>query len=367
MTLLLNSDDIEPLLTPQLVLDALEEVLADLDRGHAANMLGREVVLGRIDREVPDARPGHVYHGLEVQSATAPKISTASLRVKSDILHWPEVNGAFRRKKFPGAPGGLYCGFVILFDTNTGAPVALMPDGLIQRMRVGATSALGSKYLSAPEARTVGIIGAGFQAETQIRTLLPVRDIQEIRIFSPTPQSRESLAERMSAEFDVTFVPVSSASEAAKGAQIIHAATNSRGPVISADDLEPGAHISVIGVQEIGEDVLRRAAVLASTRSHSVKLSHTAFADGFAEDVHEDEFRGGWWHNDSYWSRSADLGALINGRMTGRSTPEDITVFVNKGAALQFSAVGNALVKAATAVGVGQQFPTEWFLQPYTP
>lgn len=367
MTLLLNSDEIEQILTPALCLDALEGVFAELARGNATSMLGREVVLARTPVEVPGAREGHVYHGLEVQSATAPTITTASLRVKSDILYWPEVDGKYRRKKYPGAPGGLYCGFVILFDTLTGAPTALMPDGLIQRMRVGATSALGSKYLARPDARIAGIIGAGFQAESQIHTLSQVRTLEEVRVYSPTPASREGLARRLDGTIGAKVRAVDTAQAAMAGAQIVHAATNSRAPVIEADWIEPGTQISVIGVQELSEDVLRRADAIGTTRHNAPKMSNTAFADGYAEDVHEDEFGQGWWHNESYWHRMVDLGSLILGRSVGRSDSDDITVFVNKGAALQFSAVGARLVQAARQRGLGRELPTEWFLQPYTP
>jgi ornithine cyclodeaminase/alanine dehydrogenase-like protein (mu-crystallin family) len=368
MAILLDSEDIEQILTPRLCLDALEAVFPDLSKGDAASMLGREVVLARApDVEVPGARPGHVYHGLEVQSGTAPMIKTASLRVKSDMLFWPETDQGFRRKKYPAAGDGLFCGFVILFDTDTGEPTAIMPDGLIQRMRVGATAALGAKYLSREESSVVCVIGAGFQAETQIMTLNEVRDLEEVRIYSPTPQSRETLAGRLDSAIEARVVAIDAPEEAVKGSDIVHAATNSRAPVIAAEWLEEGMHVGVIGEQEIGEDVLRVSDVLATSRPYSPRQSNTAFADGFAEDVHEDEFRHGWWHNESYWTRMANLGDLILGRSSGRQNASDITTFINKGAAVQFTATGAALLEAAKAAGLGRDFPTEWLLQPYQP
>lgn len=368
MAILLDSEDIEQILTPRLCLDALETVFQDLSRGDATGMLGREVVLARAPEvEIPGARLGHVYHGLEVQSGTAPMIKTASLRVKSDMLYWPETDQGYRRKKHPAAGGGLYCGFVILFDTDTGEPIAIMPDGLIQRMRVGATAALGAKYLSREDSSVVCIIGAGFQAETQIMTLNEVRSLEEVRIYSPTPKSRESLAERLDTALEAKVVAIASPEAAIKGSDIVHAATNSRSPVIFGEWLEPGMHVGMIGEQEIGEDVLRMSDVLATSRPYSPRQSNTAIANGFAEDIHEDEFRHGWWHNESYWTRMATLGDIILGLSSGRRETSDITTFVNKGSAVQFTATGAKLVEAARAAGLGREFPTEWLLQPYQP
>lgn len=366
--LLLDSDEIEQVLTPQLCLDALEAVFGQLGHGQAVNMAGREVVLARLtDAEVPGARPGHAYHGLEVQSGTVPRMKTASLRVKSDVLYWPEVDGGFRRKKHPAAAGGLYCGFVILFDTDTGEPKALMPDGVVQRMRVGATSALGTKYLSRPESHVAGIIGAGWQAEAQVLTLDRVRDLREVRVFSPTPRNREELASRLDAVIDADVRPVGSAEEAVAGADIVHAATNSRTPVLRAEWLSPGTHVSVISMQEVGEELLASATTVAASRHHDPKLSYTVIADGFAEDVHEDEFQPGWWHNRAHWAKMPTLGELIDGRARGRTSADEVSLFINMGAAVQFAAVGAALMEAAARAGVGREIPTQWFLQPYAP
>src|SRR5690606_11179626 len=103
MALLLDSNDIEPLLTPKLCIDALDDAFRDYGAGKAATAIGREVILTRLpNKEIPatGARKGHAYHGLEVQSGTVPRFGVACLRVKSDILYWPKVDGDYRRKKF---------------------------------------------------------------------------------------------------------------------------------------------------------------------------------------------------------------------------------------------------------------------------
>lgn len=371
MALLLDSNDIEPLLTAKLCIDALDDAFRDYGMGKATTAIGREVILTRLpDKEVPaaGARKGHAYHGLEVQSGSVPRYQVACLRVKSDILYWPEVDGDYRRKKYPGAPGGLFCGFVILFDNDTGAPVALMPDGLIQRLRVGATSALGARYMAPEDAEVAAVIGSGNQGESQAIALAEVRpNLKEIRIFSPTKKNREDLAARLDEQLPMKVVPAESAQEAVSGAQIVHAGTNSRAPVVKADWLDQGTHVSVISVQEIGEEILGRSNRVGTSRRYSPKQSHTAIADGFAEDVHEDEFGSGWWHNQAHWDRMVTLGDMMNGNAVGRASKDENTTFITKGAAMQFAAVGAKLAEEARRTGVGKEIPTEWFLQPYQP
>ena len=97
------------------------------------------------------------------------------------------------REKVPAAPGNRWVGLVLLFSVDNGEPLAIMPDGVMQRMRVGATNGLGIKYLARKNAETVGILGSGWQAGSQLMAACAVRDIKQIRCFSPTRENRESI------------------------------------------------------------------------------------------------------------------------------------------------------------------------------
>src|SRR5436190_15864902 len=97
-----------------------------------------------------------------------PRLGVHALRVTSDLTH--ERNGGLgrRRDKIAAAPGGRYVGLVLLFDIETLVPLAIVHDGFLQRMRVGATSAVAARRLARAGARVAGVIGAGWQAGAQI-------------------------------------------------------------------------------------------------------------------------------------------------------------------------------------------------------
>jgi len=366
---LLNSDDIAQVLTPALCLEALEEAFRDLAEGTAATMLGREIVAARLAHKAfPDVPAGRAYYALEVQTSALPRHRVAALRLKSDVVHWPRLPTGYQRVKVAAAAGDRFCGLILLFDIETGEPLALMPDGLIQRMRVGATSALGAKYLARADARTVGMIGAGWQAGAQLMTLVHVRPVERVRVFSPTRARREAFAAEMSAQLGLPVIPVDSGEAAAEGADILHSATNTRGAAtITAAMVRPGMHVGVISVEEIGEDVLARADVRATTRRPRMASSAYAIAGGSAADIREREFEHGWWRDDALWDRFIQLGDLIRGRAQGRRTPEEVTLFHSGGAAIQFAAVGARILAEARRRELGRELPTEWFLQPYRP
>jgi alanine dehydrogenase len=140
MTLLLSNDDVAELLSMSECMAALEEAYVEL-------AAGRGVSRTRSDTLTPTARSGRLY-GLKTMDGVVPKIGVGAVRINSDILTWPERDGNMRREKVPAAPNGRYVGLVLLFSTETGEPLAIFPDGVLQRLRVGATNGLGAKYLA---------------------------------------------------------------------------------------------------------------------------------------------------------------------------------------------------------------------------
>ena len=105
-----------------------------------------------------------------------PKLGVGAVRINSDIITWPKRGNNMRREKVPAAPNNRYVGLVLLFSVETGEPLAILPDGVMQRMRVGAANGLGIKYLARENAKTVGILGSGWQAGAQLMAACAVRD-----------------------------------------------------------------------------------------------------------------------------------------------------------------------------------------------
>lgn len=366
MVTILDNHEIDQVLTPKLCLRALEEAYEDLANGKASTMLGREMVTTRLtDVGRYDVGEGETYYTLEPQTGLVPRYGVGAVRIKSDVMHWSRVGGVIRRTKVPAAPDHRYCGLIMLFDIRSCAPTALLPDGMIQRMRVGATSALGVKYLARPDARTVGLIGAGWQAGAQLLTVAEIRSIRRIKVFSPNPQRREAFAAEISKQLGLDVQPVASPEAVATDVDILLSATNSRTPTITADMVRPGMHIGVISVEEIGEDALRKVQVLGVPQRLRLGANHWAIAEGSAAHIHERSFEHGWWRNEALWERFVELGDLIHDRGRGRRQAADATFFMAGGDGIQFAAVGAKVLEAAATKGLGRALPLDWFTQPY--
>jgi ornithine cyclodeaminase/alanine dehydrogenase-like protein (mu-crystallin family) len=275
---------------------------------------------------------------------SVPRLGVHALRLSSDLTD--ETGG--KRIKIPAAPGDRYVGLVLLFDLETLAPVAILHDGYLQRVRVGATSALAAARLARKSARVVGMIGAGWQAGAQVDGLREVLDVEEVRVYAPTRGKLEAFA----AEHDAT--PVGTAREAVEGADVVVLATNSHQPVLDGAWLAPGTHVNSVQRHELDATTLSRAELVV-VRSREEPTFH--FAPGHAPRAARDRQLEG----------VVELGDVLKG-LVGRTRDDQITLFTGGGGlGIQFAAVAHAVYAAAREAGAGRDLPTEWFTQEEKP
>jgi len=358
MTLILSNEDVEKLLTMPECIDVLEEAYVELAEG-------RGISRTRSDCITPTTRPDAVY-GLKSMDGVIPKFGIGAVRINSDILTFPKRGNNIRREKVPAAPNGRYCGLVLLFSTENGEPLAILPDGVMQRMRVGAANGLGVKYLARQDARRVGILGSGWQAGAQLMAVCAVRTIETIRCFSPNPANREAFATQMSAVLGVEVIPVAQTEDAIAGADIVMCATNTLDNVFFERWISPGLHVSSIKRPEIEMKALKRADRIV-LHSHDESPIHVTTRD-LALARKDQEPRG--------WSKAAELDfqklptlpELIVGKAEGRKSEEEVTCFMNNiGLGYQFAAAGSVVYRKAKANGIGHELPTDWFTEDVHP
>src|SRR5215208_4101154 len=236
MTLILSNDDVEKLLTMPECIDVLEEAYVELVEGRGVNRT-------RSDCITPTTNPDAVY-GLKSMDGVIPKFGIGAVRINSDIVTFPKKGNNIVREKVPAAPNGRYTGLVLLFSTENGEPLAILPDGVMQRMRVGAANGLGAKYLARKDASTVGILGSGWQAGSQLMAACAVRDIKQIRCFSPTRENREKFAAEMTDTLGVEVKAVDQPEDAIKGADIAMCSSSSLDHIFFAPWVETGMHMT---------------------------------------------------------------------------------------------------------------------------
>jgi ornithine cyclodeaminase/alanine dehydrogenase-like protein (mu-crystallin family) len=265
----------------------------------------------------------------------------------------------------PAAPNGRYCGLVLLFSTENGEPLAILPDGVMQRMRVGAANGLGVKYLARRDARTVGILGSGWQAGAQLMAACAVRAIETIRCFSPNPANREAFCKQMSVLLEVEVIPVEQTEDAIAGADVVMCATNTLDNVFFERWITPGIHLSSIKRPEIEMKALVRADRVV-LHSHDASPNHVTTRDlAFAEKGKE---RGWSTVAGLDFQKLPTLPELIVGRAEGRKSPEEVTCFMNNiGLGYQFAAAGAVVYRKAKASGIGHELPTDWFTEDVHP
>lgn len=222
-------------------------------------------------------------------------------RPKTDLCYpCDRDDGYFRFSSMEGAYDGIYAMRVYLFSTQNAEPLAILNDGWMQHMRVAGGAGLGVKYLAREDAHVVGMLGSGEMARTHLEAYLEVRDIQQVKVFSPTPANRESYAADMAERFGIEMVLVGSAREAIRGVDILSPCTDSMQPVYDADWLEPGMHVVALQTQETsheaaarfdvkirqGIDCMHLSAEQESLRVRRTSgLSWTAFVGGSEEEM----------------------------------------------------------------------------------
>lgn len=157
---------------------------------------------------------------------------------------------------------------VVWLDAATGRPLALLDGTAVTAMRTGAASGAATRLLARPDAATLAVIGAGGQAEWQVRAVLAARPIERVLVYARRPDGRAAFAERMQAATGVRTVAAESAREAVEAADVICCATTATEPVFDAGWVRPGTHVNGVGAFRLGmvelpPALFARAAVVA--------------------------------------------------------------------------------------------------------
>jgi alanine dehydrogenase len=161
--------------------------------------------------------------------------------------------------------------YFVLYDAQTAQPLAWMEANYLGQIRTGAASGYATDLMADPNAETLGVIGSGFQARTQVEAIRSVRSIKTVRVWSRDEGKRRKFAEEVSAE------PVATAEEAVRGAQIVATATNSAEPVIEDGWIGPGTMINAMGSnvakrRELPSELVRRASMVAVDSLEQAKI-----------------------------------------------------------------------------------------------
>jgi alanine dehydrogenase len=364
MTLIINNQEVQQLLT-------MEDTIAALEQGYLQLAAGEAVCRPRIDIRIPTSDPARNY-----QWGTMEGGSTAgyfAIRMKSDVVYESEYNGVVTQEKYCVRPG-LYCGLILLTSIENGELLAFINDGHLQHMRVGADGGIGVKYLANPDAEVVGILGSGGMARSHMEAFMSVRKIEKLQVFSPTRENRERFGREMAAKYNIEVKVCNRPEDVYKGAHILAAVTDSAVEVTRGSLLEKGSHIVVVGGSGKPDDEsLKRVDVYLRFGDTPAPVGHPELATdaehlGYEARPQQAKYgdgRGGRRkHGNSLPDRRVTLADLASGKVKGRTSPDQIT-YSERGnlQGAQFHAVAGKVYELAKRAGLGREIPTEWFLQ----
>jgi alanine dehydrogenase len=358
MTLLLSNEDVEQALTPEDAIAATECIYRELAEGKAINRPRSQTYMPVESQE----HPGFRYR-FKSQEGASEQSGVWALRITSDMAGFSYTAGVKRRRILPVATGNRYCGLVMLFDIERIEPVAIMPDGVIQKIRVAALSAVGARHLAPKTPRVLGLFGSGWQAGAHLELLCHQSKFERIKVYSPNQEHCREFCRSMSAQLGRAVETAASPRETVEGSDFVQAATAAWDPVFDGHLVEKGMYVCSIGGsdssnkrREIDDETLRRADIYVVHSKEVARLDQSP-------DVWEAAQKGL-----VPWESIHEIQDLVAGKVAGRTTSDQITVFNNNtGAGTQFAALGAAVLRRARARGLGKELPTEWFLEDVSP
>jgi len=378
MTLLLNNQELESAIEMPSCIEALYEALKAYNRKDAARR-------PRIDIFAPTSRPEEFACFSSMEGIV--RGGYYAIRIKPDIISWPEVDGVKRRVTYCYRPG-LYGGVILVFKTENAELVAIMNDGFIQHMRVGATAALGARYLARSNSEIVGIIGSGGMARSFVLGLAAVRKLRKIKTYSPNTEHLKAYCQEMSEKIGVEVAPVKSAQEAVSGSDIVATCTNSMAPVIEGRWLDPGMFLANVTRRELDKEVSRRVTLIGYLTFQADPLKLEGFSDdnfeiranvmAYVAGQPEERERIPAGKEKEITFPNARWGPCVDwetGKPIGRQSDEDITLLAelagsnSRGLAssgiqgIQFAAIAGRAYEMASARGLGKPLDRELFLQ----
>jgi alanine dehydrogenase len=308
MALYLSESDVAELLTPADAVDVIEACFRRLAAGAVENR--------------PRYRLGLEEGVLAVMSAADLELGYAGAKV------------------YAGFGGGARF-VVLLFRSDSPELVAVIEADKLGQLRTGAASGVAAKHLARSDARSLGLIGCGWQAESQlaaIRAALP--DLDRVVVYCRNEKNLRAFCKKHGAE------PGESHRDPAQ-CDVVVTATTSKDPVLRGEWLQPGALVCAIGAndgrrRELDNVVLERAAFVCCDSIENAKLESADLAEPVESGVLD-------------WLEVHELQEVVAGEVPGRASDEDVVVFKSNGLAAWDIAAAAAVVERARASGAGRE------------
>jgi len=314
-----------------------------LSEADVVRLVGMDDALAATEEVFREAGNGHVTN---VPRVRAP-LNDGTLRITAAVLNYRGYYGikVSSTTVFGKNAGRVFC----LYQEDGGDLCAIVQVFAMGALRTGAASGVATKFLANEGANTLGVIGTGRQARTQIEAICRVRPIDSVHVFSTTIERRDKFCSDLANKLGIPVKGAASAEEAVDGRAVIVTATTSTTPVLLGKWLAPGTHVNAIGAnyeyrRELDSEVVARAAFIATDDREQVQYESTDLAEPVKEGLLS-------------WDKVQSLGDVVAGKIPGRKTVDDITIFKSLGVAIEDVALAARAYEKACELGVGAKLP----------
>jgi len=351
--LLLNNDDVEQLLTMADCVDVLRRFFEEEGKGQVLTRQRTESWLPHLTTDT--------FYQCKTMEGGVPYIGKYVIRIDSNVTRKKQQGQASRIEHVPFGSGS-WMGVLLVFSTETGELLGWMPDGYLQRTRVGALYALAANYLARPNAEEVGLIGSGWQAGGQILGLRCVRDIKKVRVYSSNVDRRSRFAAELQASLGIEVRAVAAARDAIASADIVALATNANEKVMESAWVEAGQHLSSVRVLELDPRSYEDSDRVVVNRAEPWIQNHH-LGELCPRDIKDAKVLPSPWG-------AIEARDFFRQRVK-RTGEREKTLFPNEASNYQlggqFAAVAGFVLDRAREKGRGRDLPAEWFAQTLVP
>ncbi len=322
--LILTQADVRQVLT-------IQETIAAVEDGF------RHLALGDVVMPQRAATPVKAHNGLHLSMPAFVGGTTGTLTVKIVTVYGDN----------PGLHGlPMIQGILLLYDAQTGKLLAMMDAEYLTAMRTGAASGVATNYLAREDAAVVTLFGAGAQAAAQLAAVCAVRSVERAFVVTRSGAKDREFCLKMENALAIQVTPTRDVRAAVEAADVICTATNSTMPVFNGNWLQPGVHINAVGaymtsMRELDAVTVERARLF---------VDHHEAAQSEAGDIMIPVANGDL----TYDTVTGELGDVIIGRVRGRLSDDDVTVFKSVGLAMQDATTAGRVYSAALAADLGK-------------
>lgn len=319
VAIFLTNEEVRSLLPMRDCVDIMERVFRDEAEGKAVNLPRQHMPLPvGMHRTVSGVAHGFGVYGMKTYGSVRKE--------------------GWRRTRY----------LVLLYSLEDGLLEAIMEARDLGQIRTGAVAGMATNYLAPASARTVGIIGTGWEARAQMEAMSVVRDLTQVKAYSRSAENREAFAAEMRERLGLDVDPVATAEECVRDVDIVITVTSADEPVLDGSWIAPGSHINAVGAttkhrRELDLEAVRRAGLVVVEQMEQAKadcgeLIHAAESGAFD------------------WDAAVVLKDIVSGAAQ-RPAGEAITLFDSLGVATEDLAAAAFVAKAAREQGIGQELP----------